>query len=148
MRVEVRTHGYAEVSVRGSLGTYRVVHEDRRWRCTCPATVPECAHVIAAALIIDPRGREIAGRHETPARAGSRAAADAESAARRVTDPRVRHLRPGDRFHFAGSTREWVLAASPEDAGNGILLLTFPDGRQVSAHGNARVVLLDGDPAR
>lgn len=148
MQVKSLVGGYAEVAVRGSLGTYRVVHEDRRWRCTCPATVPECAHVIAAALVTDPRGREIAGRHETPAGASGRAAAAAEADARRRDDPRVRHLRPGDRFRFAGSAREWVLAAEPDDAGNGILLLTFPDGRQVSAHGNSRVVLLDGAPAR
>lgn len=147
VRVGTRTRGYADVAVRGNLGTYRVVFEDGRWSCTCPAMVPECAHVIAAALIIDPHGRDIAGRHETPADAARRAAADAEATARRPTDPRVRHLRPGDRFHLAGSDRTWTLATDPADAGAGLLLLTMADGRQVRAHGNARVVLVTDQPS-
>lgn len=137
--VEERTRdGRATVTVRGRLGVYRVVHEEGRWRCNCPASVDRCAHVIGAALACDPAGTAIAGGSEEGA--ARRGRDDRVRRSRAVDDLRVRDVREGESFRFVSSPAVRVLAAK-EDLGGDGFLLTFVDGTRLDVRGGQRVVL-------
>lgn len=140
--VEERTRdGRAVVTVRGRLGTYRVVHENGRWRCNCPASVDRCAHIIGAALACDPAGASIADESEAGA---ARRGRDERTRRSRVADGdlRVRDVREGESFRFVSSPVVRTLAAK-EDLGGDGFLLTFVDGTRLDVRGGQRVVLAE-----
>jgi SWIM zinc finger len=49
--------GIANAEIRGSGAVYAVDHDDKGWRCSCPAKSKDCAHILALKLltVLEPR---------------------------------------------------------------------------------------------
>lgn len=72
---------------------YTVVYDHGIWSCTCPARIPDCAHVKACALVSAPAPEPVA-RTTRPARRGS---------TRTMVSSEVREARRRDVGTYVGS---------------------------------------------